>query len=83
MKKFITLLFIITLFFASCNNKQTTKQDNKDLASLFENYYRERMQLVPIESTQNGDSTNNDKLYADFTDSYREKYRQFFTHYLD
>jgi uncharacterized protein (DUF885 family) len=84
MKQF-TLFVFIALFFASCNNKQTTttKQDSKDLASLFEKYYNERMQLVPIESTQNGDSTNNDKLYADFTDSYRVKYRQFFTHYLD
>src|SRR5436190_10769015 len=85
MKNFITLLSITILFLASCNNKQTTtaKQDSKDLASLFDNYYKERMQLVPIESTQNGDSVNNDKLYADFTDSYREKYRQFFTDYLD
>ena len=85
MKQFTTLLVFIALTFASCNNKQTTttKQDSKDLASLFDKYYNERMQLVPIESTQNGDSTNNDKLYADFTDTYREKYRQFFSHYLD
>jgi uncharacterized protein (DUF885 family) len=85
MKKFTTIFIIFVLFFASCDNKQTTntKEDNKDLASLFDNYYKERMQLVPIESTQNGDTTNNDKLDADFTDSYREKYRQFFSHYLD
>jgi uncharacterized protein (DUF885 family) len=85
MKQFTTLLVFIALTFTSCNNKQTitTKQDNKDLATLFDNYYNERMQLIPLESTQNGDSTNNDKLYPDFTDSYREKYRQFFTHYLD
>src|SRR6187551_1192100 len=69
IKLVCTFLAITTLFLASCNDKQTTtaKQDSKDLASLFDNYYKERMQLIPLESTQNGDSVNNDKLYADFT----------------
>jgi uncharacterized protein (DUF885 family) len=85
MKKISTLLSISFLFLISCNNKQTraNRQDNKDLSTLFENYYNERMQLVPIESTQNGDSSNNDKLYADFTDSYRDKYKSFFSRYLN
>ena len=85
MKKDLLLLFIAPLFFIACNNKKKEaemKNDNKDLAALFENYYNERMQLVPIESTQNGDTTNNDKLYADFTDSYRDKYKEFFGRYL-
>lgn len=50
---------------------------------MLEHYYNDRMAMVPIESTQNSDSTHNDVLYADFTDSYREKYRQFFSCYLD
>lgn len=84
MKKLYTLVFASSLFFASCNNKQTTPQnDNKEFAALLENYYNERMQLIPVESTQNGDSAYNDKLYADFTDSYREKYKTFFTRYLN
>ena len=76
---------VASVFMIACNNneKAEIKTDNKDLAALFENYYNERMQLIPIESTQNGDTVNNDKLFADFTDSYREKYRQFFSHYLD
>ncbi|MEO8111313.1 MAG: DUF885 domain-containing protein [Ginsengibacter sp.] len=85
MKKIILLLSATSMFFIACNNneKMEIKKDNKDLATLFENYYTERMQLIPVESTQIGDSTNNDKLFADFTDSYREKYKQFFAHYLD
>jgi uncharacterized protein (DUF885 family) len=86
----IKRLFSYTLFFAfliSCNNnkneKAMSKNDNKELAALLENYYSERMQLIPIESTQNGDSANNDKLFADFTDNYRNKYKQFFQHNLD
>ena len=79
------MLSIASLFVIACSNdkKKTEMNDNKDLAALFENYYTERMLLIPVESTQNGDSTNNDKLFADFTDSYREKYKQFFSHYLD
>ena len=80
------MLSLASLFVIACSNdkkKTEMKNDNKDLAALFENYYTERMRLIPVESTQNGDSTNNDKLFADFTDSYREKYRQFFSNYLD
>src|ERR1700741_4888783 len=86
LSKIILSLLVASIFFFACNsNKQNAemKTDNKDLAALFENYYNERMALIPIESTQNGDSINNDKLFADFTDSYREKYKQFFSHYLD
>src|ERR1051325_1961188 len=85
MKKDFLLLFLVSLFFIACNNNKKEaemKNDNKTLASLFENYYNERMQLIPIESTQNGDTTNNDKLFADFTDSYREKYKEFYGRYL-
>jgi uncharacterized protein (DUF885 family) len=76
------------LFFAmisSCKNpaRKETTNEKKQLAVLFENYYNERMRLFPLESTQNGDSTNNDKLYADFTDSYRAKLKDFFSTYLD
>ena len=80
------MLSLASLFVIACSNdkkKTEMKNDNKDLAALFENYYTERMRLIPVESTQNGDSTNNDKLFADFTDSYREKYRRFFSNYLD
>lgn len=84
-----SLSFLILLaFILACNSnkKEAPSQkatDNKTFAALLENYYTERMELVPIESTQNGDSVNNDKLYADFTDSYRDKYKVFFQHYLD
>lgn len=81
MRKLSLLLFIACLFFTSCNNnnKQAeTKQDNKELAALFGSYYEERMKLVPLEATQNGDSIHNDKLIADFTDSYRTTLNEFF-----
>jgi uncharacterized protein (DUF885 family) len=83
MKK-LAFIAIVLLAFASCklSNTNQTGEDNHELAALFENYYNERMQLYPLESTQNGDSLYNDKLYADFTDSYRAKLKDFYSRYL-
>lgn len=70
----------------ACSNKpepgETTGKSNDDLPGLFENYYQERIRLVPLEGTQNGDTVANDRLYADFTDSYRAKLKEFFNRYL-
>ncbi len=83
MLKFFCLLLVASFFFVSFNHKsvQQSKQDDKDLEALFDQYYKERMQLIPLEATQNSDTTQNDKLYADFTDSYRAKLTAFFTRY--
>ena len=84
MRKLFFLVCIGALFLASCSvsSKTAGKKNNPALAALFDRYYTERMQLAPIESTQNGETANNDVLYADFTDSYRAKLTDFFTRYL-
>jgi uncharacterized protein (DUF885 family) len=88
MKKLL-LPLMISVSIVSCHSNNSSShssanvENNKSLATLLDNYYNDRMELIPIESTQNGDSTFNDKLYADFTDSYRGKYQQFFSHYLE
>jgi uncharacterized protein (DUF885 family) len=81
MKKLSYLLLIVV--FASCklSDQNQTKEDNNELSALFENYYNERVQLIPLEGTLNGDTIANDKLYADFTDSYRSKLKDFFNRY--
>ena len=79
-------LVILVCIIQSCNQStQTTtvKGDNKDLASFFENYYKGRMELYPVESTINGETSHNDQLPAEFTDSYREKIRDFFQNNLN
>lgn len=83
MKKIIYLLLIIIV--ASCNSKTTNqiKGPNKILADILDRYYNERMLLLPLEATANGDSRFNDLLPADFTDSYRAKLKDFFTRYND
>jgi uncharacterized protein (DUF885 family) len=82
MKK---LLFVLLPIFAitACklSSKNQNMEDNTELSALFEKYYAERIQLLPLEGTQNNDSVTNDKLYADFTDSYRAKLKEFFSRY--
>ena len=86
MKKIMFLATI--LLFVACNQKKSNEtsedtEDNKQLAILLENYYNQRMNLYPMESTMNGDTRYNNLLPADFTDSYRKKLKTFYTAYND
>jgi len=81
MNKLFPALLIVCVL-AACKNKVSTTTavaSNKDLAALFEKYYNDRMALLPVEATINGDSLYNDQLPAEFTDSYRQKLTAFFT----
>ena len=62
-------------------NSNQTMADNQELSSLLGKYYQERLQVFPIEATVNGDARYNDKLYVDFTDSYRSKLKEFYNRY--
>ena len=57
----------------------TIRENNVALAQLFDYYYQGRMRLFPLEATQNGDDRYNDLLPVDFTDSYRDTLRSFYT----
>lgn len=83
MKKIFFFLAIIVIL-ASCklSNSNQHNEDNKELSALFDKYYKERLELFPLESTQNGDSILNDKMYVDFTDSYRAKLKDFYSKHL-
>ncbi len=87
MKK-ITLLFLFPVLFVSCNTgkKENSKpgtpvSDNKELVTMIQQYYDERMALFPLEATANGTPGYNNLLPADFTDSYRARLKDFFHHY--
>lgn len=79
-------LFLLSMFlmFTACklSNDNQTREDNKELSVLLDKYYEERLQLFPIEATLTGDNRYNDKMYVDFTDSYRQKEKEFFNRYL-
>lgn len=82
MKKLAVLLSMVSLL-AACklSNSNQTMEDNKELSALLDKYYEERLQLFPLEATVNGDNRYNDKWYVDFTDSYRQKQKEFYKRY--
>ncbi|HEY8970094.1 MAG TPA: hypothetical protein VIM64_13405, partial [Puia sp.] len=59
----------------------STIENNKEFAQYLNDYFEERMRLLPLEATQNGDSRYNDLLPADFADSYRDSLKNFFTRF--
>ena len=73
-------LAVVLALVASCKlmPKNQPIPDNRRMARFLENYFNERMRLFPLEATQNGDDRYNDRLPADFTDSYRDTLRVFF-----
>lgn len=82
MKKALFLLAIIVLAVSCKPGKiNPAKEDNKDLASMLDKYYNDRMQLYPLKATINGDNRFNNLLPADFTDSYRKKLIDFYNSY--
>ena len=86
MAKRLLILLSCLLYLTSCGTPGETTagsndSNNSKLAALFEKYYEERMTLYPMEATSNGDNRFNDKLYADFTDSYRAKTKAFYEKY--
>ncbi len=84
MQKIIYLLMIVFIT-SSCTNHSKKGEElrthNAALAKMLEKYYNERMQLLPLEATANGDTLYNNLLPADFTDSYRARLKDFFTRY--
>ena len=84
MKIFLSLLMLISVMLTGCklSNSNQHNEDNIELAALFDKYYEESLQLFPVSATAMGDSRYNDKLYADFTDEYRKKEKEFYNRYL-
>lgn len=84
MIKRIIIIAFAALYFSACklSNTNPIKEDNKELATLFNNYYEERLKLFPLEATSIGDTRYNDLLPVDFTDSYRDTLKEFYNRYL-
>ncbi|MEP6582744.1 MAG: DUF885 domain-containing protein [Ginsengibacter sp.] len=83
MIKYFFVLIVATMLSCNSSNQQQSPENNKELSKIMEDYYRERMDLFPIEATGNGDTTHNDKFYPDFTDSYRAKIKDFYSRTLN
>ena len=81
-KLFFVLLTAICINACSPTAPNEGAEKNKDMATLFDNYWEQRMQLFPLEATADGNNRYNDKLPADFTDGYRAKLNEFYNNYL-
>lgn len=82
--KYILLVAIISMMFFSCklSNTNPSKEANTEMATMFDNYYQERLKLFPLEATANGDNRYNNLLNIDFTDSFRTVLKEFYNRYL-
>ncbi len=84
MKKiFFAVIILIMTNSCKLSNNNQHNEANKELGALLDKYYDERMSLFPLEATAIGDNRFNDKLYADFTDGYRQKLLEFYKKYSD
>jgi len=81
------LIAVTAISFASfrCGtpSKDAAKNGSPQLDSVFSKYYDDRLKLFPLEATSTGDMRYNDLLPIDFTDSYHEVLKGFFTSNLD
>jgi uncharacterized protein (DUF885 family) len=80
-KIFLTLSAVLLLSACKLSNTNQLQTPNAELGFLLDKYYEEYIQLFPLNATTNGDNRYNDKLYADFTNSYREKLKEFYNKY--
>lgn len=84
----ILVVMLILSGFIACKNKPSKSEapvsdGDHSFDQFLENYYQQRMALFPVESTVNGETAYNDKLYPEFTDSYRARLSEFYQKTLD
>ena len=84
MKKILLISFLFVSAI-NCNQQSSisTKMSNPGLNKMFDNYHEDRMQLYPVEATQNGDNRYNDKLPIYITESFKDTLDNFYTKYLN
>ena len=78
------IVVVSFLFLLSCNNNivQKKQASGKNLDTLLENYWQERMQLFPIEATGYGDNRYNDKMTITISEQFRDSLGKFYAKYL-
>lgn len=83
MKTSLIIAFVIIAVTAcKLSNTNSGRDANKELATLLNNYYEDRLKLYPLEATGISDSRYNHLLPVDFTDSYRDTLKGFYSRYL-
>ena len=78
-----SLLFLLLLPLQLFAQPTSLRPVNGELHKLFDDADEEFLKLNPISATFRGDNRYNDKMPIDFTDSYREKQKAYFTKNLE
>ncbi len=78
--KRLSYLFILVTLILGCNNKKQLPA-NKELATLFTNYWEEYLQLYPFAATAYGDNRYNAVFVNNQTKTFRDKEVAFYTKY--
>lgn len=83
MKKILIAVIIVTIGFQSCKTaeKDVTKEDNKALNAILENYYQDKMKYFPIDATFAGENKYNNLLPNYLDDAVIGQIKAFFTKY--
>ena len=84
--KQILVLSALCMVLISCKNN-TVQNNNgdsgKQLATMLDSYWQDRMQLFPLEATGNGDNRYNDRLTITIAESFRDSLGKFYSRYLN
>ncbi len=93
MKKvlfFLAIIAVPTFCLTACKETPSQKEAASDkstpsvvasAATIFDDYYKERMKLFPFEATANGVNDYNDQFPIDISDSYRDSVGRFYAKY--
>lgn len=80
------LICVLLMLLGSCKlmpKDQAATGDNKELAKFLDDYFEGEKRLSPLTATQVGDDRYNALLPADFTDSYRDSIKDFYTRFQE
>jgi len=92
IKTVLSISAILIIFWmVACNQKSNSQKSqtsvdssvNKNLNTVFNNYWEGRAKLDPMRATFYGDNRYNDQLPNDQTKSYRDTLKAFYQSYLD
>ncbi|MEZ4966091.1 MAG: DUF885 domain-containing protein [Saprospiraceae bacterium] len=80
MRRILLALTIASVFY-NCGEtpKPKTTAPDTSLSELLEQYYRERLELFPLDATLQGQEGLNGKLQIDVSDGFRSRLREFYT----
>ena len=83
MKQILVLSALCIVLISCKNNTNNNGDGGKQLATMLDSYWQDRMQLFPLEATGNGDNRYNDRLTITIAESFRDSLGKFYNRYLN